>query len=287
MSQAPRSFISEAPPASPWYREPGHDAPSSPRMSLALPRDPHVRSPSPAGTLGVDAVAPSYFPDQHATWRELCAHQAELVRGRASKVFLQARENFDVSLARIPELRHLDNALFRNTGWHVVKVDGYVRPAKFFRMLANRCFPCMDLLRHQDELLYSPEPDMFHDVMGHLPVLGDPILREYYYLFGKVGTRAETPQQVASLDKIYWFTMEFGMLEEEGVPRAYGAALLTGLKELADSGGASVQRVPFDIDELIQTPTDVHKINEKIFVVPSLELMFGVFEDWARAERLL
>lgn len=259
--------------------------PSEP--GVPLPRTPRAESTSEEGTLGVETDSVLYFEHQHETWRRLLALQMDLVRERCCEQYARGRTEIAVFSGSIPTLREADLWLQRTAGWRVVRAAGYVHPRRFLQFLANRQFPCMDLLRHEDELLYSPEPDMFHDLIGHLPLLCDRSFGEYYETFGRAGTNAKHPEQIEALNRIYWFTMEFGVLDRRPAPLAFGAALLTGLGELLTSGGDAVRREPFSIDAVIASPTDVHKPNEVLYSVSSCDDLLETFVDWARSESLL
>jgi len=178
-----------------------------------------------------------------------------------------------------------------------MRADGYIAPRWFFRLLADRCFPCMDGLRHAREILYTSEPDMFHDVMGHLPMLGSPAISEYYQLFGRVGKSARHDQQIACLDKVYWYSMEFGILNPDaGTPQAgqtnrrarvYGAGLITAPTEIRTSLSNAVEKRPFSIDAVMSMHVDIRKPNEVLFEVRSLDVLVTELMDWAKQEKLL
>jgi phenylalanine-4-hydroxylase len=237
-----------------------------------------------------------YWPKQHQTWKTLCAAQAELIPGRAISHYLKARASCGIDENRIPAITELDAIVHDHTGWRLVRVDGYVKPAQFFSMLAAKTFPCMDGIRNARELYYTSEPDMFHDVFGHVVTLADPTYSEYYNVFGRVGERAVTPEHINALHKIYWFSMEFGLVNPtalDGKERdpsktcAYGAALMAGLNELTNSIGSGFEKRPFTIDAVLASETDVHKVNSTLFEVTSLDAMLSLFCDWARQEGLL
>ncbi len=260
--------------------------------SKPLSRAPRTPTPSPEGTPGCDSVAPDYFEEQHDTWRALCRIQAPAVRANGSAEYLVARDILVIDEERIPTLADLDRMLRQRTGWELMRADGYIPPKWFFRLLAERRFPCMDQLRHARELMYTSEPDMFHDVMGHLPMLASPIISEYYWLFGRAGVNARHDEQTACLDKVYWYTMEFGILSDNvaGEPRGsrvYGAGLITAPTEIFTSLSPAVEKRPFSIDAVSSMHVDIHKPNEILFEVPSLDSLANQFVDWARHERLL
>src|SRR5260370_4130961 len=180
-----------------------------------LSRAPRVGSPSAEGTPGHEAVAPIYFDEQPDAGGTLCRIQTRNVAVNACAEYPAVRHELPIDEEKIPTLVDLDRTLRLRTGWGLMRADGYIPPKWFFRLLADRCFPCMDQLRHARELLYTSEPDMFHDVIGHLPMLASPIISEYYQLFGQAGVNARHDEQTACLDKIYWNSMEFGVLNPD------------------------------------------------------------------------
>ena len=259
-----------------------------------LSRAPQVASPSREGTPGRAVVAPTYFEEQHETWRHLCRMQAPVLSTRACEEYLTARERLDIDEDRIPSLVDLDRMLRLRTGWSLMRADGYIQPKWFFRLIAERCFPCMDGLRNAREILYTSEPDMFHDVMGHLPMLGSPIISEYYQLFGRVGKSARHPQQLACLDKVYWYSMEFGILNPgagastaANQARVFGAGLITAPTELLTSFSDAVERRVFSIDAVSAMHMNIHKPNGVLFEVRSLDILATQLMDWAKQEKLL
>jgi phenylalanine-4-hydroxylase len=224
----------------------------------------------------------------------MCRIQAPAISAKACDEYLAVRSALAIDEERIPTLVDLDRMLRRSTGWGLVRADGYIRPEWFFRLLADRRFPCMDQLRNARELRYTSEPDMFHDVIGHLPMLASPTISEYYQLFGRAGIHARHDEQTACLDKIYWYSMEFGILNPDadavataGRARVYGAGLITAPTEIFASLSDAVERRPFSIDAVSEMHVDIRRPNSVLFEVPSLDALASEFVDWARHEGLL
>ena len=259
-----------------------------------LSRAPRVASPSREGTPGDAVVPPIYFDEQHETWRSLCRIQTPRIEARACAEYLAVRRELAIDEERIPTLVELDRMLRLRTGWGLIRADGYIQPKWFFRLLTERCFPCMDQLRHARELLYTSEPDMFHDVMGHLPMLASPIIAEYYQLFGRAGVNARHDEQTACLDKIYWYTMEFGILNPDAGAQApsdrtrvYGAGLITAPTEISTSLTEAVEKRLFSIGAVSEMVVDIRKPNTVLFEVRSFDDLASELLDWARHERLV
>lgn len=269
-------------------------------LSLRSPkprsRHPRVASPSPQWTQGEAILPPLYYPAQHEAWRKLIALQKAQEVDCVCPEYLSAKKRLGIEEDAIPELRELHRRLNRLSGWSIVKAVGYVQPRVFFQLLKKKVFPCNDLLRHPSELAYTSEPDMWHDVMGHLPMLVDPVFSEFNHLFGRVGSNVRNDSQFNVLGKIYWFSMEFGVINPRATAQAagplssarlYGAASVAATKEMAMSLSDSVERRPFSVEAVCKMETDVAKVNNVLFEVPSFEALLGHLVEWAKGENLL
>lgn len=262
----------------------------------ALPSLPLQASPSPEGTIGEAIVAPVYSEEQHNTWRHLCAGQAKLIAERACPEYLIGKELLGASENRIPALSELSQALFHRTGWQVIRVDGFVDPVLFFTLLANRCFPCTDFIRHFNEVDYTPAPDMFHDIMGHLPLITNDRYASFFHSFGLAGTNTTTAQERIWLARVYWFTVEFGLINPNihvssaynmGQTRLYGAGTLSSLAEIEHSLKAKVEKIPFSMEAVTHTDYDIHHLQDRVFVISDFEELEGQFKAWAVSKKLL
>lgn len=260
-----------------------------------LCRDPEVPSSSPVWTVGPAIVPPIYSLTQHRTWRTLCRLQAPLVARYACRQYLAAQESLRIGSDRIPFLRDLDAKLRCLTGWGLVRAPGFVESSSFFWLLSKKLFPCSDLLRHEDEVEFSPEPDMWHDVMGHLPQLADPTFHHFYELFGQLGSRARTQEQVDVLGKVCLFTMEFGLINPSATrtsvglaseSRSYGAALASGLIEVVPTR-QDITRQPFSVEAVAEMENIVYAIKDVLFEVPSFESLYSTLVEWSGQQRLL
>jgi phenylalanine-4-hydroxylase len=202
---------------------------------------------------------------------------------------MAGREAIQTLCTRLPSLAEVDAWLSKASGWRIVRADGYVDPPVFLAMLAEKHFPCMDQIRHEKEILYSPAPDMFHDIIGHLPMVCRPQFCDYYETFGRAGSRVRHVEQYKMLNRIYWYTMEFGLIADRAgeAPKVFGAALLTGLGELLTAAGDAVRRRPFCLDEVLAAPTNVDRPNDVLYVISSWDELLTAFVDWAKSERLL
>jgi phenylalanine-4-hydroxylase len=222
--------------------------------------------------------------------------QAELAPRYVCAEHLKARRLLNLNEHSIPTLNELDDQLRACSGWGLVKARGYVQPRAFFQLLKQKLFPCNDLIRHHTELDYTSEPDLWHDIMGHLPMLADPVFGEFNHLFGRVGVNVRNDEQSEILDKVYWFSMEFGIINPGATTdavgplssaRVYGAATVAAVGEMVMSLSESVERRPFSISAVSKGGMDVARVNHILFEIPSFESLLDQFTEWARSERLL
>ncbi len=262
----------------------------------AKPSLPIQPSPSPEGTIGADIVAPIYSPEQHETWRRMFARQSELLPGRVCDEYLEGRALLRYTSDRIPALADLSERLHGCTGWRVIRVEGYVPEDIFFGLLARKLFPCTDFIRHISEIEYTPAPDMFHDLMGHLPMIANPRFASFFHSFGLAGINARTDEEVQWLGRIYWYTVEFGLLNptaHDGAkrdPRAsriYGAGLTSSVGEMEHCFTNEVKRSPFSIEVIAATDVEIHHMQEELFEIASFDELETSFHRWAVERGLL
>jgi len=213
-----------------------------------------------------------YSPREHQVWDELFARQSAMLAGRASAVFLKGLDNLRLSRAGIPDFEELSERLYRQTGWQVVAVPGLVPDAVFFEHLANRRFVAGRFIRRPDQLDYLQEPDVFHDVFGHVPLLSDPVFADYMQAYGQGGLRALNFHALEKLARLYWYTVEFGLIREQGSLRLYGAGIVSSFGEsvfaLDDS---SPNRLQFDLERVMRTRYRIDDYQQSYFVIDSFE----------------
>jgi phenylalanine-4-hydroxylase len=261
----------------------------------ARPSAPIIPSPSAEGTVGPDILPPIYAPEQHETWAALFARQAALLSGRVCDAYLVGRQKLQLPPDRVPHLAYASEMLKRQSGWQAVRVGGYVPERIFFQILARRSFPCTDFVRHPDELEYTPAPDMFHDLMGHLPMITNPRFARFFHQYGLAGTRAETDLQIAQLGRIYWFTVEFGLINptahhgsrrDPSKSRIYGAGISSSFGEIEHCLSDAVTKRPFDIHEIAAREFDIHNMQPVVYEIESFDELEQSFQSWTKAEGL-
>ena len=185
----------------------------------------HALDTLPAGAAPdwtIDQDWQHYSAEDHATWDTLFARQSQLLPGRASDAYLRGLDVLKLSKPGIPDFAELSERLMKLTGWQVVAVPGLVPDDVFFDHMANRRFVAGNFIRRPDQLDYLQEPDVFHDVFGHVPMLADPVFADYLEAYGRGGNRALELGALKQLGRLYWYTVEFGLIEEDGDLRIYG-----------------------------------------------------------------
>jgi len=208
-------------------------------------------------------------------WQRLLARQMRLLPGRACRAFIEAVTMLEMRRG-IPSFAEVNAALAARTGWTLVGVPGLLPDAVFFAHLADRRFPVTVWLREEHEFDYIVEPDLFHDFFGHVPMLFTPVYADYLQRYGQGGLKAATLSGLDWLARLYWYTIEFGLLREDGGVRAYGAGILSSPKELvyAVESGVPV-RLPFDVLEVMRTPYLIDDVQSQYFVLESFEQLLA------------
>ncbi|MEQ1687743.1 MAG: phenylalanine 4-monooxygenase [Sphingopyxis sp.] len=209
---------------------------------------------------------------EHAVWDTLFARQVAMLPGRACDAFMRGIDVLRLERPGIPDFAALNERLMAATGWQVVAVPGLVPDDVFFDHLANRRFVSGNFIRRADQLDYLQEPDVFHDVFGHVPMLADPVFADYMQAYGKGGLRSLGFGALHKLARLYWYTVEFGLVREHGGVRIYGAGIVSSYGEsifaLDDS---SPNRIGFDLERLMRTNYRIDDFQQNYFVIDSFE----------------
>ena len=222
----------------------------------------------------IDQAWETYSPAEHDRWDRLFRRQKEIAAGRASKVALDAMHKLELSPSGIPHMGRLSDKLEKITGWRVVPVAELVPDEVFFDHLANRRFPAGAFIRPEEEFDYLQEPDIFHDIFGHVPMLADPVFADFMEAYGKGGQRAMRLGQLHNLARLYWYTVEFGLIQEEDGLRIYGAGILSSPHETVFAlEDKSPNRIGFDLQRLMRTKYIIDDFQQTYFVIPSFEAL--------------
>ena len=237
----------------------------------------------------IDQGWDAYTPSEHQVWMTLYERQAKMLPDRACDAFLKGLDALDLHRGGIPDFNRINEELNRLTGWSVVAVPGLVPDEVFFEHLANRRFPAGQFIRKPDQLDYLQEPDVFHDVFGHVPMLTDPTFADYMAAYGQGGLRALGRGQLHNLARLYWYTVEFGLLETPEGLRIYGAGIVSSRAESFFAlDDPSPNRIGFDLERVMRTPYRIDDFQQAYFVIPSLQaLLDSTLQDFGRLyERL-
>ncbi len=251
-----------------------------------MANDTHVLSTPPEGA--PDWTIPQnwadYTAEDHATWDTLFARQSKLLPGRASNAWLRGLDVLKLSKPGIPDFEELSERLTKLTGWSVVAVPGLVPDDVFFDHMANRRFVAGNFIRRPDQLDYLQEPDVFHDVFGHVPMLADPVFADYLAAYGRGGQRALGLDALKYLGRLYWYTVEFGLIAEPEGLRIYGSGIVSSYAETRFAlDDPSPNRIALDLARVMRTEYRIDDFQQNYFVIPSFEelLRLTVETDFA------
>jgi phenylalanine-4-hydroxylase len=214
-----------------------------------------------------------YIPEETRIWREVSPRLDELHQKHASKIYLQAKRALGISQTEIPQLRNLSEQLVKVTRMHLVSAEGPLPYRTFYSYIGQRGFPVTQFIRHGSHPEFTPEPDMIHDCLGHVPPLMNQDYAELLTLIGKATSTTDRGDQVLGLKRFSWFSIEFGLIEEEGQLKVFGAGILSSTGEIPFSLSADVERRPFVTDDVINTDYDPSRMQNKLFIIPSFAFL--------------
>ncbi len=210
-----------------------------------------------------------YSEAEHAVWQALIERQLALLEGRACTEYLEGIQRLGLPRERIPQLDEINRVLASATGWQVVRVPALIPFQTFFELLANRQFPVATFIRRAEELDYLQEPDIFHEVFGHCPMLTNPWFAAFTHTYGQLGLTA-TKEARVYLARLYWMTVEFGLVDAPAGRRIYGGGILSSPKETLYCLSAAPEHLPFDAIEAMRTPYRIDILQPLYFVLPNL-----------------
>ena len=229
-----------------------------------------TETPKTDWTIAQDWAA--YTPAEHAVWDTLFARQSKLLPGRVAQPFLDGLDVLRLSKPGIPDFEELNARLHKATGWTVVAVPGLVPDAVFFDHLANRRFVAGRFIRRADQLDYLEEPDIFHDVFGHVPLLAHPVFADYMQAYGQGGLRSMEFGAIHKLARLYWYTVEFGLIREGGGLRLYGSGIVSSFGESRFAlDDPSPNRLGFDLLRVMRTKYRIDDYQQAYFVIDSFD----------------
>jgi len=237
--------------------------------------------------MGDEIEYPDYPEEDHETWQILVERQMEQLPGRACEAYMRGQDVLELGADRIPDLADLSRRLNDATGWQVANVPGLIHEKDFFSLLSRRKFPSTNYVRGRDELDYTPAPDCFHDIFGHMPMLTQPDFADFYQLYGQAAQNAEGADR-PRLERFHWFTVEFGLIQEQGEKRIFGAGIVSSNEEVTHALSDEVTLHSFDPEHIVEKDDyEVYNLQDELFVLDSFEQLVEGFRDWTTQKGLL
>ncbi len=243
------------------------DAPSTAAQSFFITQNPDA-----------------YAAEDHAVWSILYDRRMQALQATGSRVFLEGAERIGLRPDRVPDLSDVNRRLGARTGWTAVAVSGFLPAREFFASLADRRFPTTVRVRPRQQLDYLPEPDIFHDVFGHVPLHAHRVFADFLQRFGRAAGAAKNAEQVEAMARLFWFTVEFGLIREAGDVKVYGSGLISSHSDAANALGPRCDRRPFSLGAVQAQPFEIDRLQDVLFVIDSFDQLFEAVEQ---AERLL
>lgn len=244
--------------------------------------DPVITEQIPAADFTIEQKWDRYSTEEHAIWTTLYERQMKILRQRAVPEYFKGLELLNLNEGGIPDFRRINEKLEALTGWTVVTVPGLIPEKEFFEHLANRRFVSGRFIRDGEKLDYLPEPDIFHDVFGHVPLLTLPVFADYMAAYGRGGLRSIGFDAIEQITRLYWYTVEFGLINTPEGRRIYGAGIVSSRAESIFSLEArSPNRIHFDIERIMRTDYRYDDFQQSYFVIDSFEeLMEATYQDF-------
>lgn len=222
--------------------------------------------------LGPPIIA--YSAEETRIWREVCPKLDEQHVRHASQIYLKSKRELAITTEEIPQMRHLSERLTRETNMHLVPAEGALPYRTFYEYIAKRGFPVTQFIRHGSHPEFTPEPDMIHDCLGHVPPLLNRDYAELLTLIGKAVAATNRGDYVLALKRFSWFSIEFGLIEEGNTTKVFGAGILSSTGEIPNSLlSRDVIRQPFVTDTVIGTDYDPSRMQDRLFIAPSLPFL--------------
>lgn len=217
----------------------------------------------------------NYTDEQHGVWKALFERQIKILKPRVCKEYLDGLEKLGITADALPDFRRMNERLQKCTGWRIMAVPGLISAKPFFTMLENRMFPSGTFIRRPDQMDYIEEPDIFHDVFGHAPLLTNPSYADYMCAYGKAGMPAIENKGIKFLARLNWYTIEFGLIKNGGDLKIYGAGICSSFGETQYAlDDKSPHHVRFDLERILRTGYYIDDFQATYFVVDSFEKLF-------------
>ncbi|MHA7841384.1 MAG: phenylalanine 4-monooxygenase [Gammaproteobacteria bacterium] len=220
----------------------------------------------------------TYDEDENSVWHELIVRQRKVIENRACEEYLQGVNTLNLSNDAIPQCNDISATLSTSTGWRVEPVSALIPATTFFDLLAQRKFPAATFIRRRDEMDYLQEPDIFHEIFGHCPLLNDPVYGDFMQKYGEVALKANKEERKYLL-RLYWFTVEFGLIQTEKGQRCYGGGILSSKKETIYALESDIpERRPFNALDALRTPYRIDILQTIYYVIEDFSAIYQLME---------
>jgi phenylalanine-4-hydroxylase len=224
----------------------------------------------------------AYTSEDHEVWGILYEKRMRELADNGSRIFLNGARTIGLRQDQVPDLNEVNARLEPRTGWNAVPVSGFIPAREFFLCLANRRFPTTVIIRPKEQLDYLPEPDIFHDVFGHVPLHADPMFADFLQKFGAVAAQARNDEETEQMARLFWFTVEFGLTRDEGEIKVYGSGLISSAGDATNALSDRCERRHFSLDAVINQPFEIDRFQDVLFVVDSFDQLFHAVDEAGR-----
>lgn len=228
-----------------------------------------------------EIIYPNYTAEEQSNWSFLYNRQMKFLPGRACEEYIEGAGKLNLSEEKIPYLKDLSHIFHKSTGWKVARVPGLIHEQNFFEMLRRKVFPSTDYIRGKEELDYTPAPDLFHDIFGHMPLLTNKSFASFYQMFGEAAMKAEGINR-KYLETFHWFTVEFGLIRKPEGMRIYGAGIVSSHGEVQSALSGNVEVKEFVPENIIIQEYDVWHLQPILFAIESFEQLEQGFKEWTK-----
>jgi phenylalanine-4-hydroxylase len=222
-----------------------------------------------------------YTAEQHAIWTELVSRRMPQLKDHACAEYLEGFEQIGLQVDELPVLAEVSARLEPRTGWNSTAVSGFLPADAFFEMLAARKFPTTTWIRSRDAMEYTPEPDIFHDVFGHVPMHAHPVFADFLEHYGTVCAGLRNPMDLERMGRLFWFTVEFGVIREAGKIKVYGSGLISSHGECTRvvERGSGVEVREFDLQKVLEEPVDTGSMQKVLYAIESFDQLYEATKD--------
>ena len=221
-----------------------------------------------------------YSKEDNSIWQILCKRQTIACNKNASKQVYQGLKDIEFNPKKVPNFQRINKILLMKTGWQIVPVNGFIPNNQFFNLISQRKFPCTIWIRTRKQLDYLQEPDLFHDVFGHCPLLTNKPFCDFMEKVGLLATKHQGSKEIIEkLSRLWWFTVEFGLIKENDKLKIYGGGILSSYSEVSHSLSNKVKHLNFDVKKIMRTPYYIDRLQSKLFVIDSFEQLFNSIKE--------